>query len=375
MNLAKGLKGVLVAETRISHIDGRAGRLLYRGYLATDLARKLSYEEVIYLLFYGTLPTEEQLREMTDRMNPWRVLPHGTRAILPQLVAASPGRPMDLLRTATSFLAGELGLRPWYEQTREESMEQAVRLASAVPTLVPAIYRLSRGLEPIDPVPAYSLAENYLYMFRGERPAPEDLYALNAYLILVADHQMNASTFTGRVIASTGSDLGSVVTGALGALAGPLHGGAPSLVLDMFDEIGSIEAAEAWLRKQILEGGKIMGFGHRVYKTEDPRAALLREIASRKGGPRFEFATYLERMTLHLLEQLKPGRELNTNVEFYTAVVLEQVGIPRAFMTPTFAASRVVGWLAHALEQTEENVIIRPDARWGLSEEPLPLDR
>jgi citrate synthase len=255
----------------------------------------------------------------------------------------------------------------------EELRRQALQLCAVVPTLLMTLYRLSRGMEPIEPHPRLPYAANYLYMLTGEEPRPEHARAVEQYLISTIDHGFNASTFTARVIASTQADLGAAIVGAIGALSGPLHGGAPSRALDMVEAIGTIDRAEPWLREAVLRGDRLMGFGHRVYKTDDPRSLLLREVAERLGGPRVALAEQIERKAVEVLAELKPGRRLYTNVEFYAGVVMDTIGIPREMFTPTFASSRVIGWSAHVLEQAGDNRLIRPSAQYVGPPPPQPV--
>jgi citrate synthase len=233
-----------------------------------------------------------------------------------------------------------------------------------VPTLVAALHRLGRGDQVVQPSPELGHAANYLYMLQGEPPSTERARALEQYLVSTIDHGLNASTFTARVVASAGADLGSAVIAALGALSGPLHGGAPSRALDMVDEIGSAERADDWIRGTLERGGRLMGFGHPAYRTEDPRSRMLKELAESLDAPNIELGEHVEERALALLRELRPGREIHTNVEFYAAFVLAGVGVPRSLFTPTFAVSRVIGWTAHVLEQVRDNAIIGPSARY-----------
>jgi citrate synthase len=228
-------------------------------------------------------------------------------------------------------------------------------------------------LEPIEPNQELPYAANYLFMLSGEVPPPEHARAVEQYLISTIDHGFNASTFTARVIASTQADLGAAIVGAIGALSGPLHGGAPSRALDMLDAIGTLDRAEPWLRDAVLRGDRLMGFGHRVYKTDDPRSMLLREVAEQLGGPRVELAEQIEQLAIDVLAELKPGRRLYTNVEFYAGVVMDTIGIPREMFTPTFASSRVIGWCSHVLEQAADNRLIRPSAEYVGPPPPQPV--
>ncbi len=225
----------------------------------------------------------------------------------------------------------------------------------------------------MEPRPELGFTANYLYQLTGTEPSPDQISALSAYLVAAIDHGFNASTFTARVIASTGADLAACVTGALGALSGPLHGGAPGRALAALDEIGSIDRIDPWVRDKINSGGRIMGFGHPVYRTEDPRSAMLKEIALSFGGPRVELAVEMERQVLALLTELKPGRELHTNIEFFAAVLMEHCGIPADLFTPTFAVARLIGWTAHVLEQAEDSKIIRPSSRYVGPTPPEPI--
>ncbi|HMF03332.1 MAG TPA: citrate/2-methylcitrate synthase, partial [Acidimicrobiia bacterium] len=229
------------------------------------------------------------------------------------------------------------------------------------------------GLEPVDPHPDLPYAANYLYMMLGEVPKPEYARAVEQYLISTIDHGFNASTFTARVITSTGADLGSAVVGAIGALSGPLHGGAPSRALAMLDAIGTEDKAEPWLRDAVERGDRLMGFGHRVYKTDDPRSTMLRGIAERLGGPKVDLAEAIERKGIEVLAEMKPGRQLYTNVEFYAGVVMDTCGVPREMFTPTFASSRVIGWTSHVLEQSADNRLIRPSAHYAGPPPPHPV--
>jgi citrate synthase len=279
-------------------------------------------------------------------------------------LAAHGASPMASLQAAIAGCGAAWGVKAWYGRNALECREIGIRIASVVPTLVAALWRTSRGEDPIHPDPSLGHAANFLWMLDGRRPSDDRALALERYLVLTAEHGLNASTFTARVIASTGADVVSAIAGAAGALSGPLHGGAPSLVLDMLDEVEAPERAEAWVRGAIAGGRRLMGFGHRVYRAEDPRAACLRDTAVELGGARIALAREVERMALAELRRAKPERALFTNVEFWAAVVLERAGIPRHLFTPTFCVSRTVGWTAHVLEQIADNRLIRPAARY-----------
>ncbi len=356
---ARGLENITVAETELSHIDGKAGRLIYRGYNAIDLAIDQKFTDIWHLLYFGDLPADDSFGRRTAELRKSPLDPGVLREL-----AASHGTFMGTLQAAISAAGAAWGLGPWLDEAPKKVEQDAVRLGAVVPTLVAALYRLGRGLEPIDPDPNLSHAANYLWMMHGEEPSEEQVLATNRYLVLTAEHGMNASTFTGRVISSTGADIGSAVAGAAGALSGPLHGGAPSLVLDMLDEIGDPDNAETWIKDAINRGRRIMGFGHRVYKAEDPRAACLRDTAISLESQRVTLAKAVEATTLEQLRAAKPGRALYTNVEFWSAVVLERAGIPRELFTATFACARTIGWTAHILEQVRDNRLIRPTAEY-----------
>jgi citrate synthase len=355
----RGLENITVAETQLSYIDGQAGRLIYRGYNAVDLALHKSFADVWHLLHYGEFPTDDSFaRKIADL----RQSPLGVQTL--RDLADSHGTFMGNLQAAIAASSATLGLKPWLERDPDDVEEEAIHLGALVPTLIATLWRLSEGQEPVDPDPNLDHAANYLWMLNGEKPTDDQVLAVNQYLILLAEHGMNASTFTARVIASTGADIGSAIAGACGALSGPLHGGAPSLVLDMLDEIGTPDNAEPWIKDAIATGKRIMGFGHRVYKAEDPRAACFRDTSSQLGSDRVTLAKAVEATTLEELRASKPGRALYTNVEFWSAVVLERAGIPRQLFTPTFAASRTIGWTAHIVEQVRDNRLIRPTSTY-----------
>ncbi|MFB8245852.1 citrate synthase [Streptomyces sp. NPDC055952] len=374
LDAPRGLAGVVVTDTRIGDVRGREGFYHYRQYSAVDLARSRGFEDVWYLLLHGELPDPAQRAAFTAETAALRALPGEVRAVLPA-VAAAGGRsgPLAGMRTALSLLGAAKGFRPVYDIDVEERRRNALETAAAVPTLLTALHRLGRGLEPVEPRQDLSYAANYLYMLTGSLPDERHARAVEQYLISTVDHGFNASTFTARVIASTGADVAACLAGAVAALSGPLHGGAPSRALDTLDAIGSPDRIDSWVRERVLAGDRIMGFGHAVYRTEDPRSRMLREVARSFGGPRVDFAVEVERHVEAILAELKPGRELHTNVEFYAGVVMELCGLPREMFTPTFAAARVVGWSANILEQAEDTKIIRPAARYVGPEAPQPV--
>ena len=354
-----GLEGVVAAQTRLSSVDGQAGELIIAGFPVEELAGRATFEETIYLLWHDTLPTAEQLGELRQRLAERRTLPEATLDLL-RAAAAQESDSMDVLRMAASTLS---------LQTKgvNDPQQEALTLVACFPTIVAAYWRLRHGHAPIGPRADLSQAANFLYMLSGEEPGDERVRGLETYLNTVVDHGLNASTFTARVIISTQSDMISAITGAIGALKGPLHGGAPGPALDMVFEIGESEQAEAYLRAKLERGERLMGFGHRVYKVRDPRADVLSVAAERlyrtDGDTKlYDLARQVEQKAIALLEEYKPGRKLQTNVEFYTALLLYGLDLPTELFTPTFAISRVVGWTAHCFEQLALNRIIRPQS-------------
>lgn len=369
----RGLEGVIVADTSVGDVRGREGFFHYRQYSAVELAEKRSLEDVWALLFRGELPDDEA-RTFRKQVAALRGLPPNASEVLHQIARAGGSfSPLEGLRTVLSAAASELGFKALIDSSSEELMDDALRVCAVVPTIVTSLWRLHQGLDPVEPRSDLPHAANYLYMLNGSEPDPRHARAIEQYMILTIDHGLNASTFTARVIASTAADVGSSVVGAIGALSGPLHGGAPSRALAMLDEIGEPSRTEAWVRDAMQRGQRIMGFGHRVYKTEDPRARMLREKATEFGGPLADFAVLAERTVTDLLAELKPNRELYANVEFYAGVVMEQCDVPREMFTPTFAAGRVIGWCAHILEQAADNRIIRPSATYAGPSAPQPV--
>ena len=349
-----GLDGVVAAITHLSDVDGQRGTLVIAGYELVELAEHASFEEMTWLLWRGDLPTAGQLAAFRAELAAARQLPSPTTALLAEC-ARHGMLPMDALRVA----AGTLSL----------VSDQPGPIMAALPTIVAAYLRLQRGETPVAPRADLGHAANFLYMLTGTDADPEQTRGLETYLNTVIDHGLNASTFTARVITSTGSDLVSAIVGAIGALKGPLHGGAPGPALAMVFEIGDISRAELVLRAKIEAGEKLMGFGHRVYKVRDPRADVLARAAERmflRSGDMslYTLARGVEAEALRLLEEYKPGRHLRTNMEFYTALLLHGLGLEASLFSPVFAMSRVSGWLAHALEQRRANRLIRPQSEY-----------
>ena len=367
-----GLKGVVVADTELGDVRGLEGFYHYRQYSAPDLARQRTFEDVWHLFLTGTLPSLAERTQFTRETAALRDLPASLLELLPA-IARSENVPLAGLRTALSQLAAIEDMPPTYDADAATIRANTLRLSAVVPVLIAALHRYSVGKTPIAPRPDLATAANYLYMIDGQEPDPDRARAVEQYLILTIDHGFNASTFTARVVTSTGADVGSAIVAALGSLSGPLHGGAPSRALDTLDAIGTPENTEPWVRNAIASGERIMGFGHAVYRTADPRSVLLHEVAESLGGPLVDFAGQVEITVEKVLAELKPGRELHTNVEYWAGVVMELCGLPRTLFTPTFAASRVIGWCAQIMEQARDTAIIRPSARYVGPPPPQPV--
>ena len=363
-----GLEHVVLGRSSIAWVDGEGGGLVYRGYPIQSLVPGTTFEAVLHLLLWGAPPKESRPERLRAGLADRRVLPADTLRLLADL--PTDRAPLDALRTLVSSL-GDSGF-PYPPTDR-----QGLRLIGAFPTLLAGYARRANGEEPIAPSASAGHAEDYLRMLTGRTPSEAKVHALEDYLVLLADHGMNASTFALRVVLSTSSDLVSGFTAAIGALKGPAHGGAPSKVADMLDAVGDASAADRWVSDALARGERLYGFGHRAYKTDDPRGLLLHRIARTIAEPRrLELAEAVERAALAALRREKPGRRLFTNVEFYSAVVLEAVGLSRELFTPTFAVARTVGWTAHALEQVGDNRLIRPDVEYtGGTAGPWPLPR
>lgn len=360
-----GLSGVVVAETQIGDVRGLEGFFHYRQYDATELARLVTFEEVWHLMIRGRLPDAEELAAWNALIAESAVLPTDLADALVEVMRRSASDdPLVSLRTTVSALGALRGDRPLYDLDEQEKEQAAIRTAAVVPWLVTAAYQVRRGEAVREPRPELGVVGSYLWMLTGVEASAEHRAALSRYLCLTIDHGFNASTFTARVVASTGADLtGSVVAG-IGALSGPLHGGAPSRALDALDEIGTVERAEPWAREQLAAGKRVMGFGHAIYRGLDPRSELLKETAAELGGPTADLAIQVEQEVVRVLDEAKPNRPLRANVEYYAGVVMQSCGVPREMFTPTFAVSRVIGWTAHILEQSGESKIIRPSSTY-----------
>lgn len=354
----EGLADVIACSSAICFIDGQKGRLLYRGYDVRDLAEKSTFEEVAYLLWYGRLPGLTEFQAFLDGFTSSMALPVETIMILRMFPNAA--TPMEILRTAVSSLGH------WDPDSGNTllnaSLRKAQRLTERIPLIVSAHQRLREGLEPVAPVPNQGIAYNFLYTLQNREPDPEIVRALDVALILHADHELNASTFAARVTAATMADMYSAVTSAIGALKGPLHGGANIEVMKMLAEIGTPAKAEKWVLEKLAGKAKIPGFGHRVYRCEDSRVAVLRKHADRiatKVGDRNAFE-----ITLEVERTMLANSKVFPNVDLYTAALYHAMGIPADLFTPIFAISRTVGWTAHILEQWSNNRLIRPGANY-----------
>jgi citrate synthase len=350
-----GLEGIVAAATRLSHVDGEAGQLTLAGYAVEDLAPHAGFEEVAYLFLHGRLPEPAEHAAFAKDLAARRALPSAAVEVLCEAAAAQ-APPMDALRMAAAILG--LG-------RKENPLDDAMTAIASFPTIVGVYWRLRNGETPVPIRCDLSHAAHYLHQLSGAEPPPERARALETYLNTVCDHGLNASTFAARVIVSTRSDVISAITGAVGALKGPLHGGAPGPALNMVFEIGSPERAETVIRAKLERGERLMGFGHRIYRVRDPRADVLAQAAERfysTGGDRslYDLARSVEATALRLLRERKPDRRLETNVEFYTALLLHGLGLPVELFTPTFAVGRVLGWAAHCLEQLRDGRLIRP---------------
>ena len=357
---APGLEGIVAAETELSHVDGLKGELIIAGFPLARLATNATFEETVFLLWHGRLPNQQELAALKNELAALRPLPPATLTLLREAADAHT-TPMDALRMASATL--DLGSGP------QDHLATAKMIVARLATIVASYHRLRQGQEPVTPNPALGPAANFLYMLTGEAPSDARVRGLETYLNTVVDHGLNASTFAARVIVATQSDLVSAITGAIGALKGPLHGGAPGPALDTVFEIGTADRAEAVLQAKLEAGERLMGFGHRVYKVRDPRAEVLGAAAEKMfqadgDMALYELAKSVEETAVRLLAIHKPGRNLQTNVEFYTALLLHGLGLETDIFTPTFAIGRTAGWLAHCFEQIKYGRLIRPQSRY-----------
>jgi len=368
---APGLEGIVAAETELSHVDGLKGELIIAGFPLARLAANATFEETVFLLWHGRLPNQQELAALKNELAALRPLPPATLNLLREAANAHT-TPMDALRMASATL--DLGSGP------QDHLATAKMIVARLSTIVASYHRLRQGQEPVAPNPALGHAANFLYMLTGEAPSDARVRGLETYLNTVVDHGLNASTFAARVIVATQSDLVSAITGAIGALKGPLHGGAPGPALDTVFEIGTADRAEAVLQAKLEAGERLMGFGHRVYKVRDPRAEVLGAAAEKMfqadgDMALYELAKSVEETAVRLLAIHKPGRNLQTNVEFYTALLLHGLGLETDIFTPTFAIGRTAGWLAHCFEQIKYGRLIRPQSRYTgvMDREWVPL--
>jgi citrate synthase len=355
-----GLEGIVAAETALSHVDGLKGELIIAGFPLARLAANATFEETVFLLWNGRLPNQTELNTLKNELADLRPLPSATLNLLHE-AAKVQTTPMNALRMAAATL--DLG------SSNADPLTTAKTILARIATIVASYHRLRQGQSATVPDPALGHAANFLYMLSGESPSEARVRGLETYLNTVVDHGLNASTFAARVIVATQSDLVSAITGAIGALKGPLHGGAPGPALDTVFEIGSADRAEAVLQAKLDAGERLMGFGHRVYKVRDPRAEVLGVAAEQMfqadgDMALYELAKAVEETAVRLLASQKPGRNLQTNVEFYTALLLHGLGLDTDIFTPTFAVGRTAGWLAHCFEQMKYGRLIRPQSRY-----------
>lgn len=353
-----GLRGVSAASSSISDVNGEKGKLIYQGYDIHDLAAHSTFEEVIFLLWNKRLPKRAELDELKSALAAHYEIPAEIIDLMKRLPRDAD--PTDVLRTTVSAL--EFYDPSSRDLSPEASIRTAIKLTAQFPTLVAAGERIRHGLEPIKPNPELNIAANFLYMLKGGAPSEQDARVFDIALVLHADHELNASTFTARVVAGTLADMYGAVTAAIAALSGPLHGGANTNVMKMLLEIGELPNVEGYIKRALAEKRKIMGFGHAVYKTEDPRATHLRrfskEIGERNGESKwFEMSRKVE-------EVMMREKGLYTNVDFFSASLYYMMGIPLALYTPIFAVSRISGWTGHILEQYADNKLIRPRAEY-----------
>lgn len=372
LTVPPGLAGVVVTETELGDVRGAEGFYHYRQYSAIDLAEAVSFEEAWHLLLHGALPDTAQLARFREQVGSLRRMPPEVADLLPAICATTDDT-LTILRTALSLWGGIRRLRPLFDAGPDEIIETALAAAAVVPTILAAAHRIRQGNGPIEADPTLGHVDDYLRMLTGSRPDAHDLRSVEQYLVSTMDHGFNASTFTARVIASTGADLAACLVGAIGSFSGPKHGGAPSRALEALDEIGSLDRAEAYVRDKIERGDRVMGFGHAVYRTKDPRSEMLRRTALGYDNPLVDLAVGVEAIFERTLAELKPGRELFANVEYYAGVVMKLAGVDPSMFTPTFCVARVAGWTANIVEQSHDPKMIRPSARYVGPPPPQPV--
>ena len=360
--VATGLRGVVAASSSIGDVNGEKGELIYQGINIHDLATKSTFEEVVFLLWNGRLPKRTELDELKRDLAAAYALPWQIVELIKGMYARVPAndQPMDALRTVVSALA--MFDEESRDLSREATIRVATRLTARFPTIVAAMDRARNDLDPVNPNPNLNIATNFLCMLKGEMPDEFDAHVMDVALILQADHELNASTFTARVVAGTLADMYSAVIAALGALSGPLHGGANTAVMKMLLEIGSLDRVESFVKEALANKRKIMGWGHAVYRTDDPRATHLRQLSKEMGERKGDTKWY--DMTAKVEEVMKREKGLLPNVDAYSASTYYMMGIPLDLYTPIFAISRISGWTAHILEQYANNKLIRPRAEY-----------
>ncbi len=368
----RGLEGIVAAATEIAEVDGTNGRLILRGYDINELRGHVTFEEVAYLLWHGELPNRSELESLQYELSRAREIPPPALRALREIAPYATG--MDILRMGASMLSldpEDVDIHTHARSHRrfevEPNLIRAARLQAQMPAIVAHTWRLAKGQDIVQPKREHGLAQGFLYMLEGEEPDPARVDALNAYFVAIAEHGLNASTFTARVVVSTDSDMVSALTAAIGALKGPKHGGVPGPVLRMLTEIGTPDRADEFIRNEMRDGRRIMGFGHRVYKVRDPRAAVLEEAAKKMAAltgnyDLLNLTKAVEETTVSVLHELKPGRDLYANVELFAALILHAVGVPSALFTPMFGIGRTAGWTAHMIEQLKDNRLIRPQS-------------
>lgn len=368
---AAGLRGVAAASSSISDVNGEKGELIYQGYNIHDLARHATFEEVVFLLWNKRLPTHDELKALEQSLHQSYELPAEIVALMKQFPREAD--PIDVLRTVVSAL--EFYDRDARDLSREATLRTAIKLTAQFPTIVAASDRIRNGLEPVSPDSSLNIAANFLYMLKGEKPSEREARIFDVCLILHADHELNASTFTARVVAGTLADMYATITAAIGALSGPLHGGANTAVMKALLEIGDVDNVENYIKDALSNKRKIMGFGHAVYKTEDPRATHLRQFSREVGESAGDSKWY--EMSRKVEEVIMREKGLFPNVDFFSASTYYMMGIPLDLYTPIFAVSRISGWTGHVLEQYSDNKLIRPRAEYiGARDLPfVPIDQ